>query len=312
MNKKRIFKTWLSGLLLKLGQKRRTTNSSSSQKKSYFKRCRRRKTILEEKKRREEKRSVDLEKKESITSEKKESIDLEKKESIDLEKKESITSEKKEKILSILNVFETGSVDGDYTKISIFNDGPNNIKQVTYGRSQTTEFGSLKVLVKMYVESNGKYSTELSHYVDRVGRTPSLCNEKGFLNILQKAGSDPIMVKVQDNFFDSYYWDPAYKFFVDNGFKTPLAMLVIYDSYMHSGSIPSWLRRRFSAVPPSKGGTEAGWITAYIETRHDWLSTHSRKILRKTIYRTSAFLSSIRANDWSLDEPFNANGTFVD
>jgi hypothetical protein len=38
-------------------------------------------------------------------------------------------------------VFETGSVQGDYSIIAIFPDGPSQIEQVTYWRSQTTEYG---------------------------------------------------------------------------------------------------------------------------------------------------------------------------
>ena len=44
---------------------------------------------------------------------------------------------------------------GKYGAISIFEDGPNDIRQITYGRSQTTEYGNLRELVQMYVEAGG-------------------------------------------------------------------------------------------------------------------------------------------------------------
>src|SRR3954471_21822154 len=44
----------------------------------------------------------------------------------------------------VINVFETGTVRGRYGAIAIFADGPHGIRQVTYGRSQTTEYGNLR------------------------------------------------------------------------------------------------------------------------------------------------------------------------
>jgi hypothetical protein len=34
--------------------------------------------------------------------------------------------------IRVINVFETGKVEGDYGAISLFHDGPNRIQQVTY------------------------------------------------------------------------------------------------------------------------------------------------------------------------------------
>ena len=48
----------------------------------------------------------------------------------------------------VINVFESGKPEGNYAAMAIFNDGPNNIKQITYGRSQTTEYGNLRELVQ--------------------------------------------------------------------------------------------------------------------------------------------------------------------
>ena len=49
-----------------------------------------------------------------------------------------ITTQQKTKILQIVNIFETGSKQGKYDNISIYADGKDNTKQITYGRSQTT------------------------------------------------------------------------------------------------------------------------------------------------------------------------------
>lgn len=210
----------------------------------------------------------------------------------------------KEKIMEVLNVFETGSKRGDYSKLSYFNDGPNDRKQITYGRSQTTEYGNLRELLRDYIANGGKYAGELQPYVDNIGRGASLYRNKRFTDLLKSAGDDPIMIKTQDDFFERRYWQPAKRFFDKHSFKHPLSMLVLYDSYIHSGGILSFLRKRFSATPDN----EIEWITQYVDTRHKWLASHRRPILRKTIYRTKTFQKLIKNNNWSLKDEFTTQG----
>lgn len=218
-----------------------------------------------------------------------------------------MTEFKKEKIQGILNVFETGSIKGDYSNISIFADGPNRRRQITYGKSQTTEWGNLNKLISKYIDLGGTYSRELNNYEDVIGQR-SLVDDKYFIKLLKDAAkNDPIMIKAQDQFFDTCYWKPAYKWAINNGFKENLSMLVCYDSFIHSGSILGFLRRRFPASPKD----ERLWIEQYLNTRHNWLKGHSNKILRKTIYRTRDMIRTLEAGDWNLDEPFNANGVIV-
>jgi len=218
--------------------------------------------------------------------------------------------DKKEKIQSIINVFETGSLKGDYKNISIYNDGPNGAKQVTYGKSQTTEYGNLKDLIKMYVENKGLVAERLQPYISKIGIIP-LYNNKAFTNLLKEAGTDPIMISTQDVFFDKHYWTPAMKWCQDNKFTFPLAGLVIYDSYIHSGSILPFLRKRFVAKTPANGGDQQEWITQYLITRKEWLRTHTNIILRKTVYRVNNMITAVEKKDWMLESPFNANGLLV-
>src|SRR5947207_779965 len=81
-------------------------------------------------------------------------------------------TEQKRLCEQVINVFETGSIQGDYSAISIFHDGPHGIRQVTYGRAQTTEYGNLEELVQMYVEANGAFSNQLRPFVAKIGVTP--------------------------------------------------------------------------------------------------------------------------------------------
>lgn len=222
-----------------------------------------------------------------------------------------IIVEKKDKIQSILNVFETGSKEGKYGKVTIFSDGPKGIRQITYGKSQTTEWGNLNKLIKSYSEKNGVYSEFFKPYVSKIGKV-SVVNDKELIKKLKEAGEDPVMRETQNEFFDQYYWNPALEFFKENGFTYPLSMLIIYDSFIHSGGILSFLRNRFPAKTPVKGGDEKKWIEQYINVRHSWLSNHTRSILRKTTYRTRNMIDAITKNNWNLDEKFNANGIIVD
>ncbi len=54
----------------------------------------------------------------------------------------NLTPEQQRLVRRVLNVFETGRPDGDYGAIAIFADGPHDIRQITYGRSQTTDHWS--------------------------------------------------------------------------------------------------------------------------------------------------------------------------
>ena len=76
------------------------------------------------------------------------------------------------KIVQVLNVWETGSKEGNYGAYVTYADFTykgNNYRQITYGKSQTTEFGNLKKLLQMYINNDGTYKDELAPYIDRIG-----------------------------------------------------------------------------------------------------------------------------------------------
>ncbi len=164
----------------------------------------------------------------------------------------------KEKALiqSIINVFEAGAPEGKYDKLVIYDDGVNDSHQITYGKSQTTEQGNLSRLIDMYVDNAGTFANDFVPYLEKIGKYPLVDDEDFKRLLIRAAREDKIMRETQDIFFDEVYWLPAMQWFERNGFKLPLSRLVTYDSYIHSGSIPMFLRKRFIEPPPAKGGNE--------------------------------------------------------
>ena len=120
------------------------------------------------------------------------------------------------------------------------------------------------------------------------------------------------MQRVQDEFFDEGYFQPAMRWASDNGFSQALSALVNYDSFIHSGSIPGFLRKLFPAKTPANGGKEQDWIAQYVAARDNWLRNHSNELLRRTVYRTECFNREIQRGNWDLSQlPIDAHGIKV-
>lgn len=222
-----------------------------------------------------------------------------------------ITTKEKKIILQVINVFETGTPEGKYHSVVVMPDGVGRSRQITYGRSQTTEQGNLKNLIELYISRNGLFADQFVPYLPKIGIVP-LADDLDFKKLLKEcAKADPQMRQCQDDFFDQVYYQPAELFFKGNQFRLPLSLLVVYDSYIHSGGVPAKLRVRFPERTPLNGGEEKAWVGAYVNTRHDWLANHGNKLLQKTVYRTQCFKDQINANNWDFQQPLLANGVRV-
>lgn len=211
------------------------------------------------------------------------------------------------KIRQVIRYFETSKLTGaDYGAISVYHDGPGKKRQLTFGAMQTTEYGNLKALVQMYADAKGRYAAELAPFVPLIGdrNRATLADNPRFMTLIRFAANDPIMHQVQDRFFDDYYFNPARSWAEENGFTLPLSMLVIFDSFVHSGSILRFLRQQFPAKTPAAGGKEKEWITQYVITRDAWLENHANHLLQRTDYRTDSFIYAIRQDNWELSKPF--------
>lgn len=225
-----------------------------------------------------------------------------------------ITDALKKKIQTVVNVFETSSLKPRYDVICIANDGPGKCTQISYGKQQCAEFGNLHTLIKLYCDNpSSRYGKELKNYLQFIGDPKHpLCNNADFKQLLKYAGTDFVMHQTQDQFFDQFYWTPALNWFTTNGFTLPLSMLVAYDSFIQSGGILDFLRKRFGERPPAQQGDEKEWILEYVQTRDQWLENHSKEILRATDYRTDTLLDAINAENWDLSQPIVCKFNTID
>lgn len=213
-------------------------------------------------------------------------------------------------IKQILLAFEQSSTSIKYDKIYVMKDGPKNIEQITVSFG-VTEFGNLKTLMKSYVDAKGKFASDFTKYMNQVGKTP-LAGDTKFIELLKAAGKDPVMQQCQEAAYESMYIAPAMKWCEKNKFNLNLSKLVIADSFLQSGSILMSIRNKFAENLPLVGGNEKKWIESYCIVRKDWLATHSKKILNKTIYRMNMMLDLIEREDWNLSAPrYVANGVKI-
>jgi chitosanase len=210
----------------------------------------------------------------------------------------------KRKIWSIVNCVETGTPYFAYDQITILPDGPNNIECVTLSVGFTEFGGNLKKVVQRYVDKKGKYANRFVPYLNRIGKMPSLSKDKNFIDALViSSKNDKLMRNAQDEIFEEVYFQPALKWAATEGIETPLGILVVYDSFLHSGSIFTFLRNRFTEKTPANGGSEKRWISQYVDARQNWLSNHSNKPVRNSAYRTRTYQQLIKKENWDLVGP---------
>ncbi|HTW36666.1 MAG TPA: peptidoglycan-binding protein [Rhizomicrobium sp.] len=211
---------------------------------------------------------------------------------------------------AIVNIFETGSIRGDYADVTLL---PGDSGQLTYGRSQTTlASGNLFLLIQDYCGQNdGSLSAALKPYLSKLQACDSsLNNDMTFRSLLKDAGSDPVMQEVQDAFFDRVYWDPAMRSADALGAQSALGAAIVYDSTVHGSwaQVRDMTRKQFGEL---KQIGEVQWMSDYVETRRQWLATYPNPLLHKTVYRMDAFRQIINAGNWKLGLPLVVRGLSI-
>lgn len=222
-----------------------------------------------------------------------------------------LTDLQKRAAQAIVNVFETGRARGDYGQVTLL---AGDTGHLTYGRAQTTlASGNLFLLVKAYAEApQAALAGDLEPFLDRLAaRDLRLDHHLTFRDLLRRAGRDPIMHDVQDNFFDRVYWQPSLREAERNDLTEPLCVGVVYDSRIHG----SWGRMRDRTIDRFGTAADAGqrtWIGHYLAVRREWLSTHANELLHRTVYRMDALLALLQAQEWLLDLPLTVRGVVLD
>ena len=218
-----------------------------------------------------------------------------------------LTATQKKTAQAIVNIFETSTVLSDYGNVTAIQGDTGHL---TFGRSQTTlGSGNLTDLLQRYCDNSGaRFSMRLVSYLNGFqNKDFSLDNDVRLHNLLRATADDPVMREIQDVFFDQVYWQPAERAANQMGIATPLGLLVVYDSTVHG----SW--KAIKDRTNQQGGNvdflgEQAWLSAYVRTRHDWLTTHPRTDLRLTVYRTDALQRLIDQNFWGLELPLVVRG----
>lgn len=213
----------------------------------------------------------------------------------------------------IVNVFETGRIRGDYGRVVV---AKNDAGHLTYGRSQTTlASGNLFLLVQDYCRAPGAaLADRLDPYLRRLDdRDLSLDHDMTFRRHLKDAGDDPIMCRVQDTFFDRYYWRPAVSRAASIGLGSQLGATVVYDSIVHGSFVRIRDRTNAAIGTPAQAG-EAAWVARYLDERRRWLLSFdpAKSLLPKTVYRMDELQKLVAAAAWSLPLPLRVRGLVMD
>ena len=164
-------------------------------------------------------------------------------------------------------------------------------------------------LLQQYCANHGaRFAARLSPYLPRFfAIDQTLDNNHKLHNVLRASADDLVMRDTQDAFFDQTYWSPAIEAAGKLGLASPLAVVVVYDSFVQGSWLTMRDRTTQSAGAPSVIGENA-WISAYISIRRSWLENNALSDLHPTVYRMDAFKRLIDQGFWGLGLPLVVRG----
>lgn len=190
--------------------------------------------------------------------------------------------------IAIVYTFETGAPGGMRGAIA---DHPDDAGGVSFGPWQATDAsGALDEILSRYVDAGGEKARQVATYLDDLEDSSlPLRGNRAFRSLLRSIAAEEVTHRIQDEVFAELYVEPADRYARKVlGLKTGLGRAIVLDSFVHSGRVPRFLRRRFPELPPALGGAELPWLRAYVETRETWL-TSKGGLLAATTYRMRTF-----------------------
>ncbi len=214
-------------------------------------------------------------------------------------------------IRAVVNVFESGSPQGDYGCITcVEGDGGH----LTYGRSQASlASGNLYRLVKEYCAAPGaSCGGEMAPFLSRLeARDTTLDHDLKLRKAMERAGSDPVMRETQDALFNRAFFEPAVKAAENRNIYSALGTAVVYDSFIQGGwqIVRKLLAARIGPVADATG--DQAWVGEYVAARRGWLEA-AGGLLARSVYRMDAFRQMIDAGKWSLELPLCVRGVVID
>ena len=146
-----------------------------------------------------------------------------------------MTGTQRRTVQAIVNIFETGSVTEGY---GVVTRAAGDAGHLSYGRAQASlASGSLFRLVDAYCREEGaRCANLLVPYLDRLRRCDvALDGDERLCSALREAAGDPAMRDAQDRHFESAYFEPARAAAERAGLRSPLAVAVVYDSFVQGG-----------------------------------------------------------------------------
>ena len=210
----------------------------------------------------------------------------------------------KQTCIAIVNIFEGSSLTGNYGAVG----GLKNDKgHISYGRSQVSLMsGNLFLLIKAYCEApEAQFAEELSPYLRRLGdKDITLDQDVNLRSILRQAGSDPAMKRIQDDYFDRNFFQPAMAAAQRANLQHPLSQTIAYDSHIQGGWQACAADVNAAIGPISANVPEESWIKRYLEVRTAYLQRHAPQ----TTYRPEAFSKMVSAGGWALELPIALRG----
>lgn len=213
----------------------------------------------------------------------------------------------KQTCISIVNIFESGTLTGNYGAVG----GLKNDKgHLSYGKSQVSLMsGNLFLLIKAYCEEpDAQFAQELSPFLGRLGNKDiTLDQDLNIRSILRQAGNDPAMKRIQDDYFDRNFFRPALAAAQHANLQNPLSQTIAYDTHIQGGWQACSTAVTAAVGPIGANVSEETWIKRYLEVRSAYLERHAPA----TTYRPEAFGKLISAGNWAMDLPIGIRGLMI-
>lgn len=139
--------------------------------------------------------------------------------------------------------------------------------EFSYGYWQfNLKAGSLANVLDLYIRNGGQYASEFESIRSQFGsfRNPQLANSQQFVDLLNKAGGDPVMQKSQTDYAISAYFAPAFSLGQSLGFQFPVSYFLLARDFIQSG-----VDQATSTIKATRQADELQWMRRFVTDNYD-------------------------------------------